>query len=172
MGQRRVKHFYIDDSGWGCPVGGVSIGVLNEKGKGQLWTLPVILFQEDTIDTSGIGEYIIEDIDYFLRVMLKAESEDVIHVCRGPIFKPLIKYLNQKTSFNCICDKIKGIHQKTMEEFHCNYLKRLGVPIKSQTGHGGRSFKWYVNWINEDKSKLNITKTAWKGLEKWIKYKK
>ena len=163
-----MKDLYLDESGWGCPVGGVTIGLMDENGEGSFVTIPPPYFQ-DGFMSDDWRECMLEFIENMFLFTYK--DGDKVHMCRGPFFNMFAREL-MKWNVDFVREKITGKPQKSLERKNAEYLRDpCGIDIKSYTGHGGRSFKWYIQWIKDHPEKKMYVKTGWRGLEKWIKDK-
>jgi hypothetical protein len=162
-----VGHVFIDESGWGCPVGGMTICIVKEWGNKEYHHIPVKLFQYP-MNMKEISEAVWEHV-WFSVNNICALNIDTFHVCRGPIMKFTRKMLSER-DLRVDATKIVGVVQMELEEKNCEILRdTYGVPVKKLTGHGGRSFKWYIDWLKEDSNRMSYAKTGWKGLERWLK---
>jgi len=165
------RKLYIDESGWGCPVGGVTIGVMTEDGKGMFRTIHTKFFQGDVIDMQRLNEETVKQTAALLAKSSYNSDKDFIYVCRGPFWGAVRKYFD----FNYIrykAIKIIGKPQTELGRKNSVYLKSLGVPVKRELGHGGISFTDHVKWLAQDNARLLIMKTGWEGLRKHYKDKK
>lgn len=166
---KKIKHLYCDESGWGAVIGGVSIGIMYKDGEGSFTTIPVPWFQKK-MDMEVLKEEAFDIVCILLATLALKNEKIILHICRGALFKRVREYKGWKR-LKIVPEKIKGAPQEKLEEFHStDQLQGIcGVPIKAKTGHGGRSFKWYIDWIKKDKSRLKFAKTGWGGLKKWLK---
>jgi len=159
----------IDDSGWGCPVGGVLIGVLRRETEEYLTgIIPVSFFQEEF----KRGTYLLKarSLAKNLMGMLKARTREEIIVCPGPLFREFRSYLFQK-GFNFQTRTIGDPLQSLLEKSFAQYLNSLGVPpevLGQGAIHPSRRFRALLKWVAEDYSgRIRLCKTGWSSWNKW-----
>jgi hypothetical protein len=159
----------IDDSGWGCLLGGVMIGVYDtnsKKFKAKL--IPTKFFQK----TFKGGAYRDEALKAALLAIssmgfrpsgkyLKGQS---IMICRGTCLDGIYDYFDSK--FNTLCleelkrEEILNPLQSMLEEEFAQSLIKIGVPRKT-TGAHCLTFDDQVKWAKEDKANIKHVKTGW-----------
>jgi len=159
----------IDDSGWGCPVGGVLIGALRRESEEYLsGIIPVSFFQKDF----SSGEYLekARNIAKDLLGRLKWKTREQIVVCPGPIFRQFRDFLYEN-GYNFRVKPIGDPLQGILEKSFAQYLNSLGVPpevLKSDSLHPSKRFRQLLAWVAEDyEARIKLCKTGWSSWNKW-----
>lgn len=159
----------IDDSGWGCPVGGVLIGVLRRETEEYLTgIIPVSYFQEEFKK----GSYLLKarSLAKNLMGMLKVRPREQIIVCPGPLFREFRTYLYEK-GFNFQMRTIGDPLQSLLEKSFAQYLNSLGVPpevLAQGSTHPSKRFRALLKWVAENyNERIRLCKTGWSSWEKW-----
>lgn len=159
----------IDDSGWGCPVGGVLIGVLRRETEEYLTgIIPVSFFQEEFKK----GTYLLKakSLTKNLMGMLKVRSREEIIVCPGPLFRELRAFLYEK-GFNFQTRTIGNPLQSLLEKSFAQYLNSLGVPpevLGQGSVHPSKRFRSLLKWVAGDyDERIKLCKTGWSSWGKW-----
>jgi len=159
----------IDDSGWGCPVGGVLIGVLRRETEEYLTgIIPVSYFQEDFKK----GKYLLKarSLAKNLMGMLKVRPREQVVVCPGPLFRTFREYLYEE-SFNFSVRTIGDPLQSLLEKSFAQYLNSLGVPpevLMQGTKHPYRRFRALLGWVAQDYAeRIRLCKTGWSSWDRW-----
>lgn len=138
----------IDDSGSGCPVGSVGIGVLRLETKEYHFELiPLQYFQGANGVTKQYLDQVIPIVKRAFELFKVIKSEE-IEICRGDIFTNLKLWLSE-SGYIWNETKIEGTLQSYVENSFGEYLVSLGVP------------KSLINTSDDYKS-LN------KSLERWV----
>lgn len=161
----------IDDSGWGCPIGGVLIGVLRPESEEYLTGLiPVRYFQGTSYQklaylakTKSLAKDLIG--------RLKVGSREQIVVCPGPLFRNFRTYLFEN-KFNFRARPIGGALQLLVEKSFAQYLNGLGIPAdllaRYNFRHAGGRFHALLRWVAQTwPERLAVCKTGWPSWPKW-----
>jgi len=161
----------IDDSGWGCPIGGVLIGVLRPESEEYLTGLiPVRYFQGTSYQklaylakTKSLAKDLIG--------RLKVGSREQIVVCPGPLFRNFRTYLFEN-KFNFRARPIGGALQLLVEKSFAQYLNGLGIPAdllaRYNFRHAGGRFHALLRWVAQTwPEQLAVCKTGWPSWPKW-----
>lgn len=159
----------IDDSGWGCPIGGVLIGVLRRETEEYLTgIIPVSFFQEDFKK----GAYLLKarNLTKNLISRLKVGPREQIIVCPGPLFREFRTFLFEE-GFNFQVRTIGDPLQSLLEKSFAQYLNSIGVPqeiLAQGAFHPSRRFRALLRWVAEDyPQRIRLCKTGWSSWEKW-----
>ncbi|MCR4428115.1 MAG: hypothetical protein NUV68_02055 [Caldiserica bacterium] len=159
----------IDDSGWGCPIGGVLIGALRRETEEFLTgIIPVSFFQEEFKK----GSYLLKARSLAKNLMgrLKVRAREQIVVCQGPLFREFRAFLFEK-GYNFQVRTIGDPLQSLLEKSFAQYLNSLGVPqevLAQGAAHPSRMFRGLLRWVAEDyEQRIRLCKTGWSSWEKW-----
>ncbi len=161
----------VDDSGWGCPVGGVIIGILRrDSGEYVSGIVPVAYFQGEPFRR---GEYLLKarNVAKDLMGRLRLKSREQIIVCPGPFFRELRNYLYEKR-MNFRTRTIEGELQRMVERSFARYLNSLRVPEelleKFNSRMPGKRFYALLSWVGEDyEHRIQLCKTGWTSWPHW-----
>lgn len=161
----------IDDSGWGCPLSGVLVGVYRRESEEFVsGVVPVRCFQPPAF---GEKEYLqrVRRLARHLMAQLRARPRELIRVCRGPLFQELRGEL-YKRHLNFQPADIEHTAQQLVEKAFAQQLNRLGIPpeLLARFGrhHPGALFHALLAWVAEDyPARIRLCKTGWASWPKW-----
>lgn len=149
----------VDDSGWGCLLGGVMIGMYNSgTNKFLARLIPIKYFQGDMFQKK---RYKVRTQRIFWNNWNKLGPVDQIQICRGPIFNGLrieLQYhlVGVPVMFSEVVDPLQG----WLEEKFAKHLVKLGVPRLTNGAHC-LTFEDQVKWATESKERTKYVKTGW-----------
>jgi hypothetical protein len=163
----------VDDSGWGCPIGGVLVGIYRRESEEFVsGVVPVRCFQPPAF---GEREYLerVRRLARHLMAQLRVHPRELIRVCRGPLFQELRGEL-YKRRLNFQPADIEQTAQELVEKAFALQLNRLGIhpELLERFGHDhpGARFHALLAWVAEDfPGRLRYCKTGWASWPKWEK---
>jgi hypothetical protein len=163
----------IDDAGWGCPVGGVLIGIYRRESEEFLTGIvsPAFFQGERFRGQAYLGK--VQRIAKNLMACLKKGPRELVLVCPGPLFRQLRGTLFAERH-NFQARTIDSELQILVERAFAQYLNGLGVPPEllayfTRRHHGGR-FHALLGWVAEEyPRRITYCKTGWASWPKWEK---
>ena len=166
------RFILVDDSGWGDPILGVVIGILDlPAGKYFERRIPLIYFQPPRFEKQ---EYLNRVVDIVLEAIkvMKLDKKATFKICTGYVFSKIRNHLRLQ-GFTVKDTEIVGDLQKRIEKSYLDWCKEIGVPKHILGEESGKPRFWaLINWVKE-KPKLRelLVKTGWKSWEKrWRDY--
>lgn len=161
----------IDDAGTGAPVGGVVIGILKDN-HFHYEVIPIKFFQEEHNASNEIIKN--EVLKVVMRLLNKVDfdaEQDIIHVCRGDIFRKVREALDEY-GYKWVSTKIVSKLQDLVEAAFDFHLIDLGIPrllvkrLLEYRQYVVTLLKWVALDINSRKkfvkTKFPIWRTEWK----------
>lgn len=122
----------IDDSGWGCLVGGVLLGIYREEtGEYTYREIPVGLFQNGNFVSKAYYN-VAYNIAPRLLDALKVSRDEPIMVCTGEVLEGIRQFLSDH-KYNWRSGKITGPLQEKVETSLLENLNRLGIRVDYET---------------------------------------
>jgi hypothetical protein len=162
----------IDDSGWGDPILGVVIGVLDlPAGRYFERRILPVFFQPPRFKRKDYLERAVDIVKEAIEVM-KIEKDVNFKVCQGYVLSGIRRYLRNQ-GYTVEDTVIKGDLQKRIEKSYLKWCEDVGVPEHILQEEGGKPRFWaLINWVKENpKVRENLVKTGWKSWdERWKAY--
>ncbi|MFX1474636.1 MAG: isopentenyl phosphate kinase [Promethearchaeota archaeon] len=153
---------FVDDAGWGDPVGGVIIGIYRVETEEYLSReIEVTHFQPPNFTQRT---YLNRGLELVLEGFrcLFVQKDEPIHVCRGVVLDGVREGLTHR-GYEVIPTKIEGRLQELVEASLVESLARLGLP-NIPTVSGKERFFRQLEWIQEDlRRRERFAKTGWKN---------
>jgi len=168
----KKRTILIDDSGWGDPILGAVIGILD---------LPAGRYMERMIDVSYFQPPHFEKQEYLDRAVeiareavkvMKPDKDTTFKVCSGYILSGIRKYL-KSLGFRVDETEIIGDLQTRVEKSFLNWCREVGVPRGALEQESGKPRFWVlINWVKEKPHlREHLVKTGWKSwTKKWRDY--
>ena len=146
----------IDDSGWGCLLGGVMIGMYNTENKRFKHKLiPISYFRGKKFKTGAYRNYAVK---IFRELLMKIGPCGKISICRGTILDGIYNSGFDKKMMERV--EIGDPLQSLLEKEFAKHLMKCGVPEGSGGAHC-LSFDDQVKWALEDPKRVKFVKTGW-----------
>ena len=162
----------IDDSGWGDPILGVVIGVLDlPAGRYFERKILPVFFQPPRFERQDYLDRAVEIVEEAIEVM-KIGKEAKFRVCQGYILLKVRQYLRSQ-DYKVEDTVITGDLQKRIEKSFLKWCEEVGVPKHLLKEESGKPRFWVLmNWVKENpKVRENLVKTGWKSWnERWKEY--
>jgi hypothetical protein len=149
----------IDDSGWGCLLGGVMIGMYNTANKRfKAKLIPISYFKGNKFKN---GSYRSKAVALFLSEWPKLGNTESFQICRGTILDGIADFLTSHGWLRKVERlEIQDPLQNMLEHEFAKHLMKCGVPEGSGGAHC-LSFDDQVKWVLEDAKRVKYVKTGW-----------
>ena len=165
----------IDDSGWGCLVGGVFLGIYRKETEEYACReMPAGVFQNGNLALKAYRN-IAYNITPELLNAIKVSRNEPIMVCTGEVLKGMRQYLSEH-GYNWRAGRITGGLQEKIETTLLKNLNRLGIKVnyKTLTEKQGLLFWHCVRWLKGGDingkalpEREKMCKTDWKTFRVW-----
>ena len=117
----------IDDSGGGCPIGGMLIGAFNlDSGKFLTEEVEVKYFQNPLFKNKGFSTEIANKVIQLIRNISKNNNR-LIKICSSTYFNKATSWM-QKLNYSIKIGKIGEPLQSMLGKRHCEYKLQEGYP--------------------------------------------
>ena len=163
------KHtLMVDDSGFGCPVGGTLVGAVLDNNLFDFREVPVEYYQGDKYDKQEYLECAAEKGTELVESILatgNVNKDDVkIIICTGYVNTKLKEALRQH-GYYVEVGEIAGKLQNMLEEIHSKFLRDrfgCGLYYDPKVTDPVKGFQVMIKWINEKPGeRLRFAKTGW-----------
>lgn len=133
---------YVDDAGWGSPVGGTLIAAFRpETSEFHVEEIPVVFFQAPLFEAKAYLNVSADKAEDAVRALHPGPGEP-IHICQG--------YIHTETHRrhpHWKITKIEGPFQAKIEQALVAYLNGLGFPYKGSSEQYGKLFYESIKWL-------------------------
>ncbi len=161
----------IDDSGWGCPVGGVLCGLYDEEtGRFTLREVEVEYFQEQRFHTKEyLDRFKVRALEMVDKVR-PSPSETAIRICTGYVNTRAKDALREQQFHLVEVDEIGEPLQSWLEEKNTEYVnKLLGEdlyydPKMLSESEIARKYNQMVQFVKQ-RNLMHVAKTGWKSFQ-------
>ena len=162
----------IDDAGVGDLLCGAVIGIYRpETDRFEFEVVDVGHFQKSRFRQKT---YLHEAAKITLRLVerLGLAEDERIEICSGFVLSEAVKLLKKEYGDSRVTvAKIVGTAQNRTEEAYLNELRKLGYkPIVDRDVRRARSFFHMLQWVKQDRSRLQHVKTGWPRLRRYIRF--
>lgn len=161
----RLRTIFIDDSGWGFPLGGVLCGAYDSETKRFIYKEIEVRYFQEVFKTKQylrvFGERALEIVQE-----LEATPENAqIKICRGFVNNKAAEFLKSR-GFKIQRGVIKEPLQSALEAYHKEYVQRLGYgkyydPKDIAKEQIPKEFYAAIRWA-EKNQRNDLLKSGWK----------
>lgn len=165
---KKAHTIWVDDAGWGFPLGGVMIGATDGM-RVETAMVPVECFQGERFKRK---EYLKQAATATLGLLerLGARPEDtLVEICTGYVNVGSKEAL-RKAGYDVKVAEIAGLLQEELEKRFAEYVRKLGYPgyVDPKTTHDSKgTFEGIVKWIEESpEGRMRLAKTGWRRFKR------
>jgi len=161
-----TRTIYIDDSGWGFPLGGVLCGAYDTETKQFVYReVDVQFFRERFHDKTYLREFGLRARDIVVDTLRADPKTTKIIMCRGYILDQAYHSLS-RLGYSITRAQIKEPLQSNLENYHASYVHKLGYgsyydPKDIAKEKIPREFYKAIEWAVVN-GREEILKTGWK----------
>ncbi len=164
----KKRTVFVDDAGWGFPLGGVMIGATDGVTV-ETGLVPVDYFQDGRFERHEYLEYAAMVTLGLLKRFRAYPDTTLVEICTGYVNVGSREAL-RKAGYEVRVTDIKGLLQDELEKRFARYVRALGYPgyIDPKETHDPRKpFENVIKWIEEKpEERMKLAKTGWKYFKK------